>query len=79
MCFEWKNRFSCGHIGFKQVERCPRLGSGCFGPDGTEKFVDAEGPCYDCRARQHMQLKPEENDPSPSPYAPRRGGRGWGK
>jgi xeroderma pigmentosum group C-complementing protein len=80
MCFEWKNRFSCGHIGFKKVERCSRLGSGCYGPNGTEKFVDAEGPCYDCRSRQgHLHLMPEENDPSPSPYssARRRGLEQW--
>ncbi|KAK4153090.1 hypothetical protein C8A00DRAFT_15682 [Chaetomidium leptoderma] len=51
MCFEWKNRFTCGHIGFNQVERCAQLGTGCFGPDGTERFVAVDGLCYDCRAR----------------------------
>lgn len=51
MCFEWKNKFACGHIGFKMVERCPFLGMGCFGPNGTEKFVDVDDLCYDCKAR----------------------------
>ncbi|KAK4044309.1 hypothetical protein C8A01DRAFT_31626 [Parachaetomium inaequale] len=58
MCFEWKNRFACGHVGFKQVERCAALGSGCFGPDGTERFVEVEGPCYDCKARLLEVLDP---------------------
>jgi xeroderma pigmentosum group C-complementing protein len=64
MCFEWKNRFNCGHIGFKKVERCASLGTGCFGPDGTEKFVNVDGLCYDCRARLLDPIPmTRENDP----------------
>jgi hypothetical protein len=64
MCFEWKNRFSCSHIGFRKVERCASLGLGCFGPDGTEKFVEVDGLCYDCRARLQDPIRmTRENDP----------------
>ncbi|KAH6842797.1 hypothetical protein B0I37DRAFT_330281 [Chaetomium sp. MPI-CAGE-AT-0009] len=51
MCYEWKKRFACGHVGFHKVERCHALGSGCFGPDGSERFLDVDGLCYDCTAR----------------------------
>ena len=51
MCFEWKNRFACGHIGFTKVERCARLGAGCFGPDGSEQFLEVAALCYDCETR----------------------------
>lgn len=51
MCYEWKNRFACGHVGFHKVERCHALGSGCFGPDGSERFLAVDGLCYDCTAR----------------------------
>ncbi len=64
MCFEWKNLFSCTHIGFKKVERCAHLGMGCFGPNGTEKFVVVDNICYDCKTRQHdPNPKGRENDP----------------
>lgn len=37
---------------------------GCFGPDGTEKFVDVNGLCYDCKARLQDPIPmTRENDP----------------
>ncbi|KAL2171247.1 hypothetical protein VTG60DRAFT_3353 [Thermothelomyces hinnuleus] len=70
MCFEWKNRFTCGHVGFRKVERCNSLGSGCFGPDGTEKFVDIESLCYDCSARL-QQDHPASGTAQSNPFAAR--------
>ncbi|KAL2162222.1 hypothetical protein VTH06DRAFT_7135 [Thermothelomyces fergusii] len=67
MCFEWKNRFRCGHVGFRKVERCNSLGSGCFGPDGSEQFVDIESLCYDCSAR--LQHNPASGTAERSPAA----------
>ncbi|KAK3292520.1 uncharacterized protein B0H64DRAFT_328010 [Chaetomium fimeti] len=64
MCYEWKNRFACGHVGFHKVERCHSLGSGCFGPDGSERFLDVDGLCYDCTARlQDPEPTAGEGDP----------------
>lgn len=64
MCFEWKNQYSCNHIGFRKVERCALLGMGCFGPNGSEKFVVIDHVCYDCKTRQHdPNPAGRENDP----------------
>ncbi|KAH6617827.1 hypothetical protein B0J18DRAFT_446029 [Chaetomium sp. MPI-SDFR-AT-0129] len=75
MCFEWKNRFTCGHIGFNKVERCNLLGTGCYGPDGTEKFLEFGRLCYDCNARlldpiPRQQQQPEEDQVGERGYWP---------
>ncbi|KAG7286561.1 hypothetical protein NEMBOFW57_008872 [Staphylotrichum longicolle] len=80
MCFEWKNRYACGHIGFNKVERCPLLGTGCFGPDGSEQFVDVAAPCYDCRARalDPTEVMASGADPFRHPGSRGAGGHGYG-